>query len=225
MGEGAGDVFEFEAARSEEDLRRSLSDAGRETHLVILGNRLPRSAEARRELVAFVRSGGALLVFTGDAFDVRAWNEEVQGGPDARFLPFEILPAETHRYDEGAPQYASTLRHDARLTVSDQWTLSSAIRPLMPLHRLGLGDVAGTELYVSALTGEPVLKSTRRERLWNYLGAVTHWLYFTPLRRNTGLCSIERRRLPVARRVCDVPIRSRLGLVALLASGSLPRQA
>ena len=85
------------------------------------------------------------------------------------------------------PEYASTLRHDARLTVSDQWTLSSAIRPLMPLHRLGLGDVAGTELYVSALTGEPVLKSTRRERLWNYLGAVTHWLYFTPLRRNTGL--------------------------------------
>lgn len=102
VGEGAGDVFEFEAARSEEDLRRSLSDAARETHLVILGNRLPRSAEARRELVAFVRSGGALLVFTGDAFDVRAWNEEVQGGPDARFLPFEILPAETRRYDEGA---------------------------------------------------------------------------------------------------------------------------
>ncbi len=102
VGEGAGDVFEFEAARSEEDLRRALTESGRETHLVILGNRLPRSPEARRELVAFVRGGGALLVFTGDAFDVRAWNEEVQGGPDARFLPFEILPAETRRYDEGA---------------------------------------------------------------------------------------------------------------------------
>lgn len=85
------------------------------------------------------------------------------------------------------PEHAATIRHQTRLTESDQWTLSSAMRPLMPLHRFGLGDAAGTELYVSALTGEPVLKSTRRERIWNYLGAVTHWLYFTPLRRNTGL--------------------------------------
>lgn len=102
VGEGVGDVFEFEAARSEEDLRTALTAPGREAHLVVLGNRLPRSAEARRELVSFVRSGGALLVFTGDDFDVRAWNEEVQGGPDARFLPFEIQKAETRRYEEGA---------------------------------------------------------------------------------------------------------------------------
>jgi PepSY-associated TM region len=85
------------------------------------------------------------------------------------------------------PEHTDTLRHQTRLDESDQWTLSAAMRPLMPLHRFGLGDAAGTEVYVSALTGEPVMKSTRRERFWNYLGAVTHWLYFTPLRRNTGL--------------------------------------
>ena len=29
-----------------------------------------------------------------------------------------------------------------------------------------------------------VLKTTRRERTWGYLGPVLHWLYFTPLRRH-----------------------------------------
>ncbi|MGE3704094.1 MAG: hypothetical protein AB7I13_02400 [Vicinamibacterales bacterium] len=85
------------------------------------------------------------------------------------------------------PEYAGSVRYDAYVPDSDQWTLSTALRPLMPLHRLALGDAGGTELYVSALTGEPVMKTTRRERLWNYMGAVTHWLYFTPLRRHTGL--------------------------------------
>jgi hypothetical protein len=85
------------------------------------------------------------------------------------------------------PEHRSTLRADAYLLDSDQWTLSSALRPLMPLHRIALGDGAGTTLYVSALTGEPVLKTTRRQRTWGYLGAVLHWLYFTPLRRHTDL--------------------------------------
>jgi hypothetical protein len=85
------------------------------------------------------------------------------------------------------PEHRSTLRVDAYLLDSDQWTLSSALRPLMPLHRITLGDADGTTLYVSALTGDPVLKTTRRERTWGYLGAVLHWLYFTPLRRHTGV--------------------------------------
>ncbi len=86
-----------------------------------------------------------------------------------------------------APEHASTIRHDAYLLDSDQWTLSSAIRPLMPLHRFALGDESGTELYLSALTGEAVMKTTRRERVWGYLGAVLHWLYFTPFRRESAL--------------------------------------
>ena len=86
-----------------------------------------------------------------------------------------------------APEHASTLGHEALLTEPDQWTLSGALRPLMPLHRLTFGDRAGTRLYISALTGEPVLKTTRRERVWGYLGAVIHWLYFTPLKRHGEL--------------------------------------
>ena len=48
---------------------------------------------------------------------------------------------------------------------------------------------ADTHLYVSDVTGDVVLRTTRRERFWGYLGPVTHWVYFTPLRRNGPLWS------------------------------------
>jgi hypothetical protein len=85
------------------------------------------------------------------------------------------------------PERAGTVRHEALLLEPDQWTLSSALRPLFPIHRFALGDEDGTTLYISAATGEPILKATRRERVWGYLGAVVHWLYFTPLRRHGEL--------------------------------------
>jgi hypothetical protein len=83
------------------------------------------------------------------------------------------------------PESAGTLRHERRLTDSDQWTLQSVIRTNMPMHRIAVDDGAGTEYYVSERTGEPVLRTTASGRFWGYLSAVLHWLYFTPLRRQT----------------------------------------
>src|SRR5258707_582391 len=54
------------------------------------------------------------------------------------------------------------------------------------LYRVALNDDAGSELYVSSVTGEVVLDTTRRERVWNYVGSVTHWIYPTILRKNHG---------------------------------------
>ncbi|MDE0625163.1 MAG: hypothetical protein OXH99_02085 [Bryobacterales bacterium] len=71
------------------------------------------------------------------------------------------------------------------LVEPDQWTIS--VRNLMPVHRIRFGDTEGTHLYVSSRTGEPVMETTRTGRLWGYLGAVTHWLYFTPFRLRTAL--------------------------------------
>jgi hypothetical protein len=82
------------------------------------------------------------------------------------------------------PEHSSTLQYDRRLTDSDQWTLQSLIRNNMPMHRIALGDEAGTEYYVSEKTGEPVIRTTAQGRFWGYLSAVLHWLYFTPLRRH-----------------------------------------
>ena len=39
---------------------------------------------------------------------------------------------------------------------------------------------------MSSVTGEVVLDTTRRERAWNYVGSVTHWIYPTTLRKSHG---------------------------------------
>ncbi|MGO4611708.1 PepSY domain-containing protein, partial [Variovorax sp. 2RAF20] len=61
----------------------------------------------------------------------------------------------------------------------DQWTVPNGLNAWRPLHRIAIDDDAGTELYVSAKTGEVMRDTHRAERLWNWLGSVPHWLYFT----------------------------------------------
>lgn len=85
------------------------------------------------------------------------------------------------------PAYTGPVHDDGFLTAPDQWTLQA--RAALPMFRFALDDAAATGLYVSAATGEVVLRTTRRERFWAYLGPVVHWIYFTPLRRNGPLWS------------------------------------
>lgn len=81
-----------------------------------------------------------------------------------------------------APEHAASLRYAARLREADQWTFGS--QQFMPLHKVALGDPGDTYLYVSDRTGEPVMRTSRATRGVAYVGAVLHWLYFTPLRRH-----------------------------------------
>jgi len=83
------------------------------------------------------------------------------------------------------PEHAGTVAYDDYLEDSDQWTLQGAQRQFMPLHRISVGDAAGTVYYISEITGEPVMKTDRRARFWGFWSAVLHWTYFTPLRRHT----------------------------------------
>jgi hypothetical protein len=83
------------------------------------------------------------------------------------------------------PEYAATAAYDAYLQDSDQWTLQNAQRQYMPLHRIALGDPAGTVYYVSQQTGEPVMKTDRRARFWGFTSGVLHWTYFTAIRRHS----------------------------------------
>lgn len=71
----------------------------------------------------------------------------------------------------------------------DQWTITAEYHPHRPLWKYTATDEAGTQWYVSGMTGEVVLVTTRRERLWNYAGAVVHWLYPVVLRQHTALWS------------------------------------
>jgi hypothetical protein len=77
----------------------------------------------------------------------------------------------------------------AAFAAIDQWTVGG-LDAYRPLYRVSLNDGPGTELYVSAATGEVVRDATRRERGWNYAGSVAHWIYPTVLRGRPALWQI-----------------------------------
>ena len=66
----------------------------------------------------------------------------------------------------------------------DQWTVHGAYDAYRPFYKLSARDAAGTELYVSARTGEVLQWTRRNERAWNYIGAVAHWINPTFLRKH-----------------------------------------
>jgi hypothetical protein len=68
------------------------------------------------------------------------------------------------------------------LRDADQWTVSGEFRALRPLLKFSWPD--GQQVYVSAVTGEVVQYTTRESRLAAYFGAIPHWFYWTPLRKN-----------------------------------------
>ena len=70
---------------------------------------------------------------------------------------------------------------------NDQWTVGDNSVDRRPLYRFAFDDAQDTRLYISSITGEVVVWTTRDQRFWNWLGAIPHWLYFTELRRNGPL--------------------------------------
>lgn len=72
----------------------------------------------------------------------------------------------------------------AEALEDDQWTVQQRFAPYRPLWKVQLDDTEGHEVYISSKTGEVVMETTVFERRWNWVGAVTHWLYLPVLRRH-----------------------------------------
>jgi hypothetical protein len=99
-----------------------------------------------------------------------------------------------HEAEEVAATFGTGTNRSSRpplegLIDFDQWTVSGEFNRARPLFRFALADGLGTRVYVSAVTGRVVQATTARERFWNWLGAIPHWLYFAQLRRNVALWS------------------------------------
>src|SRR6185503_823604 len=62
----------------------------------------------------------------------------------------------------------------------DQWTVG--MRNALPLQKYSFAD--GQQVYIDANTAEVRQYTTTSSRVWAYLGAIPHWLYFTPLRKH-----------------------------------------
>jgi hypothetical protein len=78
-------------------------------------------------------------------------------------------------------QPATAARVDA-ITDVDQWTLQTPIATLEPLWKFTWPS--GDEVYISQASGEVEQYTTRASRLGAYAGPITHWFYFTPLRKH-----------------------------------------
>jgi hypothetical protein len=139
---------------------------------------LPRNQVARLRLSA----PGAHLTYVATLDDGSLVALDAAGGAplavDAAFaLASATAHAKTRGLDLHAPVLVATAGHD-------QWTVSNGLDAHRPLYRVALNDAAGTELYVSSVTGEVVRDTARRERLLNFAGSVLHWIYPTVLRQH-----------------------------------------
>jgi PepSY-associated TM region len=110
------------------------------------------------------RSVGAAMVYADDG--------SVQRVVDAAMM------------DRAAAAWAGRPRSDATkrpVEDVDQWTVGS-LRNVRPLFKYSWPD--GQQVYVNGNTGDVVQYTTTSSRFWAYLGAIPHWLYFTPLRKH-----------------------------------------
>ncbi|MBI4262986.1 MAG: PepSY domain-containing protein [Acidobacteria bacterium] len=79
----------------------------------------------------------------------------------------------------GQPMAAATVEPVEEV---DQWTVQAPLRTLRPMWKYSWPN--GEQVYVSGTDGEVVQYTTRASRLGAYVGAIPHWLYFTPLRKH-----------------------------------------
>jgi hypothetical protein len=109
------------------------------------------------------RRGGAALVYADDGTEQRLVDASTMDRAAVQWSGRPIDEAQKSAVDE-----------------PDQWTVGS-LRSLRPLFKYSWPD--GQQVYVNGSTGEVVQYTTSASRFWAYVGAIPHWLYFTPLRK------------------------------------------
>ena len=123
-----------------------------------------------------------------------AWSEGEEGKRGlfdlATAAPIELISeaealavantyVERHRLN-GEPTYLRALERD-------EFMVAGYFNARRPFHQIALHDPEDTILYISSKTGEVSQRTTGSQRVWTWLGAIPHWLFFTELRRNTPL--------------------------------------
>jgi uncharacterized iron-regulated membrane protein len=69
----------------------------------------------------------------------------------------------------------------------DQWTVAGGYDLHRPLWKADLAGPGGRVLYVSSRGGGVVLDTNARERFWNWLGSIPHWIYPTVIRQDNAV--------------------------------------
>ena len=180
------------------------------TGIVMLYHRFPRLYDSDR--VEHLEALGA-----SDSLPTIASLSERVGGKAVRSLRMErylgqtyfrlqtrdslyILPANATEaiHDIREPDYINKvvntwcqspiLRVDT-LRELDQWIPFGSMKADLPVYRYFFDDAEHHQLYQSSVTGAVLQFTTRSERIWAWLGAIPHWIYFYQLRQDAELWS------------------------------------
>jgi hypothetical protein len=94
----------------------------------------------------------------------------------------EVSDAMVRRIAEAWTKQPAASASIEPVTEVDQWTVQMRLAELSPLWKFSWPD--GEQVYVTQTTGDVVQHTTTGSRLGAYVGAIPHWFYFTPLRKN-----------------------------------------
>jgi len=143
----------------------------------------PDRAMAIAGVASYPRDVSLVMLDDTPVYRLLDWNgaRKTISATDGRLIdgitPEQALAVASHYPGAVHPRVVGTI-------TRDQWSVTAHYDPLRPLFLVSLGDKDGTELYVSARTGELALDTMRRERIWNWLGSIPHWIYPTFLRQD-----------------------------------------
>lgn len=73
------------------------------------------------------------------------------------------------------------------LYTLDQWIPFGNLKKEFPIYKFHFADQERHQLYISSKSGEVLQYTDKDSRLWAWLGAIPHWVYFTSLRQDAEL--------------------------------------
>ncbi|MES2185117.1 MAG: PepSY-associated TM helix domain-containing protein [Pseudomonadota bacterium] len=134
-------------------------------------------------------AAGAVPRLVWRVLDARGGHHVVAASGDPSAVPSTDVPTSPGEAVAIAAAFGQAPAHFVETREDDPWTLPNAngFEQARPLHRVALDDGAGTELYLSARTGEVVRDTSAFERRWTVFGTLLHYYTYAPIRRHADL--------------------------------------
>lgn len=99
-------------------------------------------------------------------------------GSERHTVSPNLLEQEVRKWNQ-----SPTERIDTLYTL-EQWIPFGAWKEHFPIYKYYFADSARHQLYISSKTAEVLQYTNRSERIWAWIGAIPHWVYFTSLRQD-----------------------------------------
>ena len=150
------------------------------TGIVMIYHGFPR-ASADKQLVLMQPLVSADLPAAEELSDILA-SQKDRTISARTFEPVEDTLATTLRSWCTAP----VARIDT-LRKLDQWIPFGSNRKELPIYKYHFDDPERHQLYLGSKTGRVLQFTSHKERVWAWVGAIPHWVYFTKLRQEQQL--------------------------------------